>query len=97
MRSNTNAIRRAGSLVGRALAVGLSLALAGGVGSDEAEASRSSLRSAQSWAYQPQGSPTALAGSAADVVVVDADHMRGAASRHARVWRRPVQNSLGKS
>lgn len=65
----------------RVLVIGLSLALSGALGSDKAEASRHSLRSAQSWAYQLQGSPTALAGSPADVVVVDADHMRGAASR----------------
>lgn len=39
------------------------------------------LNNAQSWAYQLQGDPSALASSGADVVVVDADHMRGSISK----------------
>lgn len=65
----------------RLLAAITAIGTGGLVGSEEAEASRAALRNAQSWAYQLQGSPTALASSGADVVVVDADHMRGAASR----------------
>jgi cysteinyl-tRNA synthetase, unknown class len=39
------------------------------------------LQNAGSWAYQLQGDPGALARSGADVVVVDADHMRGSVSK----------------
>jgi cysteinyl-tRNA synthetase, unknown class len=46
-----------------------------------AEANRGLLKNASSWAYQLQGDPSALAKSGADVVVVDADHMRGAVSK----------------
>jgi len=43
------------------------------------------LRNAGSWAYQLQGDPSALTRSGADVVVVDADHMRGSVARlHAK-------------
>ena len=39
------------------------------------------LRNAQSWAYQLQGDPSGIVRGGADVVVVDADHMRGAVSK----------------
>jgi cysteinyl-tRNA synthetase, unknown class len=63
-----------GSLAGVA---GFGLGLSPG----SAEASRGLLKSAQSWAYQLQGNVGSIASSGADVVVVDADHMRGAATR----------------
>lgn len=47
----------------------------------EALASRGALHGATSWAYQLQGGIGGLAASNADVVVVDADHHRGAAGR----------------
>ncbi|HRD78244.1 MAG TPA: hypothetical protein PK264_20280, partial [Hyphomicrobiaceae bacterium] len=62
------------------LAMGLSLpALL--LGNTDAVAGRGLLRSATSWAYQLQGGIGGLASSGADVIVVDADHHRGAASR----------------
>ena len=63
----------------------LTLALAGPasmlVASTEVRASRSALRGATSWAYQLQGGIGRIASSDADVVVVHADHHRGAAGR----------------
>ena len=54
-----------------AFAVGLLAALLAGMG--PAHASRSGLKAAKSWAYQLQGNAGALAGSGADVVVIDAE------------------------
>ena len=54
-----------------ALAVGLIAALLAGVG--PAQASRSGLKTAKSWVYQLQGNAGSLAGSGADVVVIDAE------------------------
>jgi cysteinyl-tRNA synthetase len=44
-------------------------------------ANRTLLKGASSWVYQLQGSASSVARSAADVAVVDADHMRGAVSQ----------------
>ena len=46
-----------------------------------ASANRSLVKNANSWAYQLQGDASSIARSGADVVVVDADHMRGAVSK----------------
>lgn len=64
----------------RTAAAMLTLAALSLVPAGPAEAS-SLLRDAQSWAYQLQGDPGALARSGADVVVVDADHMRGSIAK----------------
>lgn len=47
--------------------------------SSEAAAGQAMVKSAQSWAYQLQGNVGRIAGTNADVVVVDPDHAGGAA------------------
>jgi len=49
------------------------------VGSGQASASQSIVKSAQSWAYQLQGGMGRISSSAADVVVIDPDHAGSAA------------------
>ncbi len=61
-------------------AIGAAFVAALAVSSGAASASQSIVRSAQSWAYQLQGGMGAIAGSHADVVVIDPDHA-GSASR----------------
>lgn len=54
------------------------------MGASPAHAGRSELRAAKSWAYQLQGNTGALAGSNADVVVVDLDQAGGLVERLKR-------------
>jgi cysteinyl-tRNA synthetase, unknown class len=64
------------------LAAAATFTFAAGVSLTNQPAQASSLlNGAQSWAYQLQGDPGALTRSGADVVVVDADHMRGSVAK----------------
>ena len=64
------------------VAAAATLTLAASVLAAPAPASASSLlNGAQSWAYQLQGDASGIARTGADVVVVDADHMRGSVAK----------------
>lgn len=67
----------------------LALAIAGTCAANsEAQASRSQLKAAKSWTYQLQGNVGAIAGTDADVAVIEADTLSGSGGME-RLKRKP--------